>query len=916
MTLLTFGAFVLLFSVVLVLAFEESLAQAKKKGAQGERAWVNNDEERWASGRDDEESDQDFTRVAESALGRAGGYPAKSAVMPMLALVGADLCEQEEPTEIMLYRANVLTGSHAFEFPRAAGLSIRVHPPPNDSGSDIPALRPRAQRDGAQAQLLRVHDGYMFIEDRLLRFKTDGGRKKQYEAWHDSRWRQVEQKQLWIRNEDDEAEHVKMIMPQIPAPGARPGLQHLPMELVVCVLNRLQQSELRVAASVSRSLYKAAIIAGYTISFRIVVPGGVLRDAQLERFKEATRHAQLTSVGLELIVLAHYPLINARGGLWVEQTRPFVVTVFGLVTTALQHLASLTVRLPDTFIPEVNAALRYAAPRLLSFVLDYEVPASGVAKPLPPDLFDGHAPKLRTVALCNVPLSLVGGPILAFKSVRELSIEFYDDLLLGMVAPHFPQLSCFQIFYDGDDYDDGELLPHISHAFDIREIPYIQHVCTTETWGMSSWHNETGKISARMDLGEDRGCDPEVLVVAAGRRWRYAVRQREWDMINTFPLADLPNVGSRLEYLRLDALFLIAFITGGQRSVYGALKRICIDIYFESDFVGPGSEHNDDKVLFARLWPPYSRYALACRSTLGYDELLDPDHGWSSSCPLLEELTISACGEPVTVRSAEVVFLARALGRTAQPNAPQPALVLAGAELDDPVLQPGIDQTFSSGYGRCQCNDRPVSGAGSPLAFPLQIEFYDDFFPGVVASYFPDLSSLHIDHDCTGDEPPPALYVGASLAGLMLKSLIIDDYDDHEVLLPISRAVDLRKIAFVRHSCTTEMWRLPVWQNKLEKLSARLRFNYGRATELALLAHAVGRANRPVAVQPALVLVGATLDNPAAHDLIGKAFSVSYRAFLRHGSDEDHERELWDVPVRGVSGYSFRPRNMGDLSAF
>ncbi|EJD41774.1 hypothetical protein AURDEDRAFT_169207 [Auricularia subglabra TFB-10046 SS5] len=120
-----------------------------------------------------------------------------------------------EATEEMLHHANTVTATHALRFPRAS-LSVVVQPPSqvedDDDARGRHRIRTRIRTGGCeQRELLRVHEGYMIIEDRLLRFKSAGGRDKSYEVWHASKWREAKRQEIWIQNDADETERVALI---------------------------------------------------------------------------------------------------------------------------------------------------------------------------------------------------------------------------------------------------------------------------------------------------------------------------------------------------------------------------------------------------------------------------------------------------------------------------------------------------------------------------------------------------------------------------------------------------------------------------------------------------------------------------------------------------------------------------------
>ncbi|KZV96796.1 hypothetical protein EXIGLDRAFT_732362 [Exidia glandulosa HHB12029] len=120
---------------------------------------------------------------------------------------------QEVPDDVMR-SAGTPRAAQVFRFPRAAGgLQVCIHPPGESHDTPRSCDAQNISLPGQctnHRELLRTHEGYCRVDDRLLRFDANG-RQRSYELWDHSKWRPARREIHLLVCSDDEDEGVEIV---------------------------------------------------------------------------------------------------------------------------------------------------------------------------------------------------------------------------------------------------------------------------------------------------------------------------------------------------------------------------------------------------------------------------------------------------------------------------------------------------------------------------------------------------------------------------------------------------------------------------------------------------------------------------------------------------------------------------------
>ncbi|EJD44257.1 hypothetical protein AURDEDRAFT_166643 [Auricularia subglabra TFB-10046 SS5] len=476
----------------------------------------------------------------------------------------------------------------------------------------------------------------------------------------------------------------------------------LPDELILAILEWLSPDELWTSARVSRLFYAQVWHAGLIIERYIMWMPGPGYASQLDVFKEVLEHVKKKNLRLGLCISSYFPgehLAIYRSGIY-EASRDTANAIMPVITAALPFLVRLTVRLPDHFRPQLDAALRFPAPRLRMLELDRTL-RDGVSPPIPSDLFAGSAPQLRTVACAAGMLS--EDPVAAFRGVTRVVLSYMYKLPPIAIRLSFPLVKWLHLAFlaaDGDgappdqfdlsglaldslvirDCGGAIVLDAVERSTDLSVIPHVHVITNTLRWTELLWIKDAAMLSLRLYVCPEDGDDICVMVTPEHRRWHRLYRLAPWITDEPVPIAGLPGLASRLTYLRVDAALLRALLTLAVSFL--ALRDIHIDVR--------SAEAADHLVLGP---PDYGMYSRV--------QSFDPQtpHNavriWSP-CPVLEEITLFAWDAVIEdADSRRVAFLFRALGQLERPKTERAALALVGVQFEKPVARDLLRQTVS-----------------------------------------------------------------------------------------------------------------------------------------------------------------------------------------------------------------------------
>ncbi|EJD45286.1 hypothetical protein AURDEDRAFT_165500 [Auricularia subglabra TFB-10046 SS5] len=476
----------------------------------------------------------------------------------------------------------------------------------------------------------------------------------------------------------------------------------LPVELVLGILERLSLNELWTTARVSREFYSLSWRAGLFIHRNINWTTDYCYVPRLEVFKEVLEHAKQKDLRLSLSIWSFFPgeyVLRCRASIY-QTIRQSADEIIPVITAALPFLVRLSIRLPDYFRPQLDAALRHPAPRLRMLELArtlYDEPSP----PLPCDLFAGLAPNLRMVTCSGVALS--DEPVAVFGAVTHVALSYenrFPPVPIRLQFPHVTSLHLGFLVVDDDavppgrfdlvgialhslviqDCDGPLLLDTVQRSIDLSTIAAVHVIADTISWTESLWTNDPAMASMRICVCPDAGDDIYVMVTPEHRRWQRLYRLIVWATNEPLPIAGLPNISNRLTYLRIDAALLRAFLA--LALPFLALRDLHIDVW--------SADAADDLVLappdYGVYWRVQSFEPETPHNTVRI---------WAA-CPALEEITLFAFDAPIkNADSRRVAFLSRALGQLERPKTERVALALVGVQFEKPVARVLLDQTVS-----------------------------------------------------------------------------------------------------------------------------------------------------------------------------------------------------------------------------
>ncbi|EJD45859.1 hypothetical protein AURDEDRAFT_124342 [Auricularia subglabra TFB-10046 SS5] len=308
---------------------------------------------------------------------------------------------------------------------------------------------------------------------------------------------------------------------------------------------------------------------------------------------------------------------------------------------------------------------------------------------LPCDLFAGCAPQLRSVRLATV--TLPDDPVAAFRSVIRAIVTYKTAFPRITFARQFPSLRDLEVDYSDDqiepssfnlsgvtlgllaigDSSTNGLLDSVARSVDLSSIPLVLVICDNIEWNEPLWANDRSPISVRLSFATNTRHALSVFIVPAHRRWRRLFRVRTLIEDEPLHIGTVPNLGTRMTYLRIDAPFLRDFLE--LELALPALLTLHIDVetHEKDELAPPGYEAHQDVRSFSpepagsRVWMPSAA---------------------------LENITLFALDAPVRdVDSRRVAFLAHALGAKAD----KAVLELIGVTFAEPVARALINETVS-----------------------------------------------------------------------------------------------------------------------------------------------------------------------------------------------------------------------------
>ncbi|EJD47096.1 hypothetical protein AURDEDRAFT_163706 [Auricularia subglabra TFB-10046 SS5] len=506
-----------------------------------------------------------------------------------------------------------------------------------------------------------------------------------------------------------------LTMPALAAPLLRQPVVLL-AELVVAVLEYLPLNELWTAARVSRQYYGAAWQAGLLIHRRIELESGNCAW-QVAVFSTVVEHALGRK---ELRLSLHLQFIVAGGDpsiLGLDVLKGYerdLDQILPKITAALPLLVHLSVDLPDRFRDALDIVLRHPAPRLRSFKIFASLQIAPCGAMIPRELFASAAPQLCSVVVTN--MSLPEEPVATLRSISRAHFRYANMLPYGTIGRHLPNLTHLHLTFFISTGPVGEslkpfhvaalplrslvieedvgtvLLEAVERSMDLSVIPVVQLKGRTIRWREPLWTKDTTNVSMRICFCMEQRSDLCVLVVPEHMRWRRLFLVICWYQLLALPIEGMPNLATRLTYLRLgDSAVTGCLIL---RLKFVALRDLHIDI------------RANDYAAAALAPPDYDRFLFLT----SFRQRAAPQHHpitWMW-CPALERITLFALDEPIPHADARrVAFLAHALGQLGRPAADKAALELVGIEFQEPVAREMLDETVST------IIERPFAGRGS-----------------------------------------------------------------------------------------------------------------------------------------------------------------------------------------------------------
>ncbi|KZV84765.1 hypothetical protein EXIGLDRAFT_726838 [Exidia glandulosa HHB12029] len=130
------------------------------------------------------------------------------------------------------------------------------------------------------------------------------------------------------------------------------------------------------------------------------------------------------------------------------------ITALKVIESNMAYIVHLHLSLPDICSGPLGEFLRHAdAPVLEEFYCSFDGEGGpGPFAALPPDLFRGSAPALKSVTLTGVELT--AKPVRAFANVRRASLEQYSSEGLLFVPHNFPGMTHLTLDFLDADFDD------------------------------------------------------------------------------------------------------------------------------------------------------------------------------------------------------------------------------------------------------------------------------------------------------------------------------------------------------------------------------------------------------------------------------------------------------------------------------
>ncbi|EJD47108.1 hypothetical protein AURDEDRAFT_163716 [Auricularia subglabra TFB-10046 SS5] len=477
----------------------------------------------------------------------------------------------------------------------------------------------------------------------------------------------------------------------------------LPTELIIGALKYLDQPNLRASAAVSRAFYGSAWRAGLYIHRNVHWCGMDRFSDELTVLNEVVHHALRKDLRLSF-TLTFSSWDSAGHEIYDDLRSPSAHDILALVSSALCILVYLSVNFTENFVPMVTAALCHPAPNLdvlelhVDLLFEENLPEhqdcpGRAVEQVPANLFMGSAPKLRRLVLKDILLGC--NAFSAFSRVDSVALDYAELFPDIQFARHFPRMRALHLAFTTELYappprsfnldgvrlrrltlgshDSPDLMPAIMRSTNIFDIPNIELIGDNVQWAGPLWRKDDGPIIICLQRAIPPAyVDISMIVVPDHRRWRRAFDLLEWHPSQRLPISELPALRERLTYLRMDNTHIASLLEDAEIS-FDSLAQLRVD--FRAQAGHP-----------AMVWPPDW---LRARGTFSFDkeDKSAPAFSRPSYCSV-------ACGalRTLTLRLRS----SGARSRSVRPKLERASLELVGIELNAPVAQELLEQTFSA----------------------------------------------------------------------------------------------------------------------------------------------------------------------------------------------------------------------------
>ncbi|EJD47145.1 hypothetical protein AURDEDRAFT_163753 [Auricularia subglabra TFB-10046 SS5] len=470
----------------------------------------------------------------------------------------------------------------------------------------------------------------------------------------------------------------------------RSPIHGMPVELVTQTLENLSQSDLRAASRVSRQFYRLAQDAGLYIHRTILVTTKKDHKARLKTFNELLEHAlkknnlrDRPGIALRLVFEPRFKDRSPRV--------PGFSKVLKAVARSLPLLVRLEVYVPSALCAALFDALRKPAPRLRHLALGQSAFLDPREVPIPADLFEGNAHRLRNVCLVLPTWPAAWKPVDVFQGVTCAQLVFDGVRRPVAIAHIFPRLGCLSVAFEkktpGLDWrpevdlsglsltkfvlmDDSRLSAVIA-GIDLPRLSIYQRttnqIYNHDAWASTDGADSTAPLRARFvcyQSGQQLVVTDLLVTVSptteAWARTAHVRPQGNAQRSLLSPLSNIPNLERRLVTLIIDIQSLHPLMRCATE--LSALLDLYVDLTPRKIF--------DPEGLAANLV--------------------------QLSCPALREVTMLSFGHVVQVREDMVALLGQYLKQHERVEESRAALKLMHVVFLQPCMGKRVRRVFSS----------------------------------------------------------------------------------------------------------------------------------------------------------------------------------------------------------------------------